>query len=217
MKKKNNSIIHSRSNLCQYWQFTFFYFDNSMSWRANCCQKSPVDRLIFNAFRDSLILRRSICRYRGRPSNLRTMRLDYNGIVNRWRSVHMRWWVNHRFHVGHLWCLHVHHFRRRVLNGRCVDQWFLVERDLGEGCFVLLKEDLRHLVMIHVVLVHGRVVQRLLVDRRVRKHGTLVDGLDVLQWLMLHRVIIYLRCRRLHVRNGWLRQYWIGVRLLDVL
>lgn len=147
------------------------------------------------------------------------MRLDYNGIVNRRRSVHRRWCVNHRFHIGHLWLLHMHHFRCRVLNGGRVDQRFLIEY-LGDGRLVLLEEDLRHHVMVHGALVRGRVLQRFLVDRRVRQRRILIDGhhgLDVLYGRMLHRVIVYRRRRRFHVRDGRFRHNGIGVRLLNIL
>lgn len=154
-------------------------------------------------------------------SDLYTMRLDYNGIVNRRRGVYRWWCVNHRIHIGYLRRLHMHHFRCCVLNGGRVYQWFLIEYR-GDRLLVLLKEDLRHRVVIYGTLVRGRVVQRLLIDRRVGQHRTLIDGchgLDVLQRLMPRRVIVYCGRRRLHVRDGRFRHHSgrIGVLLLNIL
>lgn len=141
-----------------------------------------------------------------RASELHTMRLDYDGIVNvGLRDVHGRWRVNRGLHVGHLRLLHVDDLGR-------VNLRLLVE-DLRNRGLVLAEEDLRHRVvmMIHGLVIHGRVIMRLLVDRHHR--------LDVLERLM-HRLIIRIIHgwhRRFHVRDARLRHYRTINGLLDVL
>lgn len=151
-----------------------------------------------------------------RATDLYTMGLNYNGTVNEWRSVHGRR-VYHGFHVGHLWRLYLHHLRGCIVN-RCVNQRLLVD-DRCDGRLVLLKEDLRHHVVVHWPLIHGCVVKRLLIDWRVWQHGFLVDGhhgLDVLDRLM-QRLIVHRGRHRLHIRDSRFRYHGAIGGLLDIL
>jgi len=132
------------------------------------------------------------------------MRLDYNGVMKRWDVD--GWWGRSqcRFHIGHLRWLHLNDLRRRILNRSM--QLLIDRRHLR--CLVVLQEDPRHRVIaIHRLLIHRSVVERFLVDRRVRQHRLLVDWrrrLHVLDRLMIVD-------RRFHVRHARFCQH-SGIR-----
>lgn len=120
--------------------------------------------------------------------------------------------MNNGFCVGQLRRLYLHHLRRRVRNGS-MDQWLLISK-WSDRRLILVKKDFRHHVMIHRCVS----VQWFLINWRVRqllRFGH--HGLDVLQGLM-HCVVVYRRCHRLHICDGRFR-YYAGIdgRLLNIL